>query len=164
MTSDQYDLLNPGQIRSTLLSLPRRIRECLAADPTVDVSAMAATAVPNGRSLLAVLAHLASVATTGREAIHDIVIRDRASVDLAARPAPAAADLATAIERSTGELEQAAREVESVDPGDWLRVGVTSSGAETTALEVGRDLARRSVGLLKELETTVTALARMPSR
>ncbi len=164
MSGDQYDMLNPGQIHSTLLSLPRRIRQALASEPTLDVSALAATAVPNGRSLLSILAHLAAAASTGREAIHDIVIQDRPSVDLAARPGPSATSLTAAIEQAAAELDNAGREVDSVAPGDWLRAGATAPGGETTALDVARDLARRTVGLLKEVETTVTALGRLPSR
>jgi hypothetical protein len=171
MADDRYTKLAPANIAMTLRSFPRRYREVLNADPSVDIDEIAHIAADGGRSILDVLTDTTRSLTLLDRALERTLVSaeptlHRGVVDAHEREWPV--DTADSVAGELAQLDEAAStlasRIDHVAAADWLRKARVTGGDEVTAQQIAQEAARTGAENLRVLERIVPEVIKRAKR
>jgi hypothetical protein len=167
MPGDRYASLAPANVAAALRSFPRRYREVLTADPSLDLDEVATVVAGDGRSLLDVLVDTVRTLSVVERALERTIVSDRPVLhrgvidhrarDWAHEPVSSIDDELAALD---GVTESFAARIDEVASNDWLRSATLTGGVTVTALQLAQEAARTGSENLRALEGMVAELGR----
>jgi hypothetical protein len=155
---DRYANLTPGAVSAALRSFPRRYLAAFGADPTLEPADVAARTARDGHTVREGLADTVAALEQLAKAVERVLLTAKPSLpgaatgervhDAETTPQPLAA-LATRLEAAASTL---ATRLDDAPAADLLRTGTAPSGAEVSALDIGRQAVRLTAEHLRAVE------------